>query len=148
VHVRPDIFMDAELPYVQEEDAPGTTVYRDAIAKLLDGQNIGSELHEKLIADVDDAGRLVNVLILKTKSVIPYSSLFIRLNCKYWGDDAEERLRAKMPAPVETGTPATAPVPPVPQPTPEQSAPPPPAQPGTPQTEEPNGQPTPPPSPQ
>src|SRR5271170_358620 len=36
VHVRPDIFMDAELPYVQEEDAPGTTVYRDAIAKLLD----------------------------------------------------------------------------------------------------------------
>ncbi len=24
VHVRPDLFMDAELPYVQEEDAPGT----------------------------------------------------------------------------------------------------------------------------
>src|ERR1700739_4229207 len=24
-HVRPDIFMDAELPYVQEEDAPGTS---------------------------------------------------------------------------------------------------------------------------
>ncbi len=68
---------------------------------------------------------MVNVLILKTKSVIPYSSVFIRLNCKYWGDDAEERLRAKMPAAVETGTPAAEPVPPVPQPTPEQSAPPP-----------------------
>src|SRR5215475_4201565 len=25
IHVRPDIFMDAELPYVQEEDAPGTS---------------------------------------------------------------------------------------------------------------------------
>jgi hypothetical protein len=148
VHVRPDLFMDAELPFVQEEDAPGTSAYRDAIAKLLDGQNIGSELHEKLIADVDDAGKVVNVLILKTKSVIPYSSVFIRLNCKYWGDDAEERLRAKMPAAVETGTPAAEPVPPVPQPTPEQSAPPPPAQPGTPPTGEPNGQPTPPPSPQ
>jgi hypothetical protein len=145
-HVRPDLFMDAELPYVQEEDAPGTSAFRDAIAKLLDGQTIGSELHEKLIADVDDAGRVVNVLVLKTRSVIPYSSLFIRLNCKYWGDDAEERLRAKMPS-AET-TPAAAPVPPVPQPTPEQSAPPPPAQPGTPPPEEPNGQPTPPPSPQ
>jgi hypothetical protein len=145
-HVRPDIFMDAELPYVQEEDAPGTTVYRDAIAKLLDGQNVGSELHEKLIADVDDAGRVVNVLVLKTRSVIPYSSLFIRLNCKYWGDDAEERLRAKMPAPVETGTPAAAPAQPAAQPAPEQSTPPPPAQPGTP--EQPNGQSTPPPSPQ
>src|ERR1700747_980409 len=68
IHVRPDIFMDAELPYVQEEDAPGTSAYRDAIAKLLDGQNIQSELHEKLIEDVDRAGKVVNVLILKTKS--------------------------------------------------------------------------------
>jgi hypothetical protein len=88
IHVRPDIFMDAELPYVQEEDAPGTSAYRDAIAKLLDGQTIESELHEKLIGDVDEAGRLVHVLVLKTKLAIPYSSVFIRLNCKYWGDDA------------------------------------------------------------
>ena len=51
IHVRPDIFMDAELPYVQEEDAPGTSAYRDAIAKLLDGQTIQSDLHEKLIAE-------------------------------------------------------------------------------------------------
>src|SRR6266702_5802528 len=60
IHVRPDIFMDAELPFVQEEDAPGTTAYRDAIAKLLDGQNIQSELHEKLIEEVDRAGQLVH----------------------------------------------------------------------------------------
>jgi hypothetical protein len=141
VHVRPDIFMDAELPYVQEEDAPGTSAYRDAIAKLLDGQTIGSELHEKLIGDVDEAGRLVHVLVLKTKLAIPYSSVFIRLNCKYWADDAEERLRAKMAPlapPVVPGTP------PVPQPLPAQPAPAPsqeqPATPGS----EPNPQPTPP----
>ena len=46
IHVRPDIFMDAELPFVPEEDAPGTSAYRDAIAKVLAGQNIQSELHE------------------------------------------------------------------------------------------------------
>jgi len=129
IHVRPDIFMDAELPYVQEEDAPGTSAYRDAIAKLLEGHNVESALHEQLIQNVGEAGRLVNVLVLKTKLAIPYSSVFIRLNCKYWGDDAEERLRAKMPAseapqPVPEQT-----APPTPQPTPEQPAPPP-AQPG------------------
>jgi hypothetical protein len=145
IHVRADIFMDAELPYVQEEDAPGTTAYRDAIDKLLEGRTIGSELHEKLIADVDEAGRQVNVLVLKTKLTVPYSSVFIRLNCKYWDDDAEERLRAKMPAP-ESTPPTAPPTPPVPQPTPEQSAPPP-AQPGTPESA-PNAQPTAPPSPQ
>jgi len=120
IHVRPDIFMDAELPYVQEEDAPGTTAYRDAIAKLFDGVDIQSELHERLISQVDEAGRLVHVLVLKTKLAVPYSSVFIRLNCKYWGDDAEERLRSKMgpppPAPGEA---------PVPQPQPAQAAPPP-----------------------
>ncbi len=120
IHVRPDIFMDAELPYVQEEDAPGTSAYRDAIAKLLDGQNIQSELHQTLIEDVDKAGQLVHVLVLKTRLAIPYSSVFIRLNCKYWGDDAEERLRSKM------GPPPSAPgEPPVPQPQPAQAAPPP-----------------------
>jgi hypothetical protein len=123
IHVRSDIFMDAELPYVQEEDAPGTSAYRDAIAKLLDGQDIHSELHEKLIANVDEASRLVHVLVLKTRLAIPYSSVFIRLNCKYWADDAEERLRSKM----ESENPGE---PPVPQPLPAQPAPPPQAAPG------------------
>jgi len=124
IHVRPDIFMDAELPYVQEEDAPGTTAYRDAIAKLLDGQNIQSDLHEKLISNVDEAGRLVQVLVLKTKLAVPYSSVFIRLNCKYWDDDAEERLRSKMgPPPPEPGAAPAPSAAPVPQPQPAQPAP-------------------------
>jgi hypothetical protein len=121
VHVRSDIFMDAELPFVQEEDAPGTTAYRDAIAKLFDGLTVQSDLHEKLIENVDRAGQLVHVLVLKTRLAVPYSSVFIRLNCKYWGDDAEERLRSKMgPSPEAPGTA------PVPQPLPAQQAPPPP----------------------
>lgn len=146
IHVRPDIFMDAELPYVQEEDAPGATAYRDAIDKLLDGQDIHSELHEHLINQVDEAGRLVHVLVLKTRLAVPYSSVFIRLNCKYWGDDAEERLRSKMGSLPEP--PGTAPVP---QPQPAQPAPSP-AQPEQPQPQpqqlgsEPNPQPSTPPS--
>jgi hypothetical protein len=128
IHVRPDIFMDAELPYVQEGDAPGSSAYRDAIAKLLKGHNIESVLHERLIQNVGEAGRLVNVLVLKTRLAVPYSSVFIRLNCKYWGDGAEERLRAKMPA-AEMRQSAPEQTAPVPQPTPAQPAPPP-AQPG------------------
>lgn len=120
IHVRPDIYMDAELPYVQEEDAPGATAYRDAIEKLLDGQDIHSELHERLINEVDEAARLVHVLVLKTRLAVPYTSVFIRLNCKYWGDDAEERLRSKMGPPPEA--PGAAPLP---QPQPAQPAPPP-----------------------
>jgi hypothetical protein len=52
--------------------------------------------HEKLIANVDEAGKLVHILILKTTLAVPYTSVFLRLNCKYWSDEAEARLRAKM----------------------------------------------------
>ena len=34
--------------------------------------------------------------MLKSRIAIPYSSVFIRLNCKYWSDDAEKRMRARM----------------------------------------------------
>src|SRR5271170_7320996 len=35
VHVRPDIFMDTELPFVPEQDAPGVSAYRTKVADLL-----------------------------------------------------------------------------------------------------------------
>lgn len=96
IHVRPEIFMDAELPFVPDEDAPGATAYRAEIAKLFPAAQIQSVPHEQLIARVDEAGKTMHVLILKTRMTVPYSSIFIRLNCKYWSDDAEKRLREKM----------------------------------------------------
>jgi hypothetical protein len=98
IHVRPDVFMDAELRYVPESDAPGVTAYRDLIARLLDGLKIVHQPHESLISQVDQAGKLVHILVLKTRLAVPYTSVFLRLNCKYWSDDAERRLRASMPS--------------------------------------------------
>jgi hypothetical protein len=95
-HVRPDIYMDAELPFVPDEDAPGAAQYRTTIADLLRAYPIQSLPHDKIIATIDDAGKTFHVLVLKTNMTIPYSSVFIRLNCKYWSDAAEARLRAKM----------------------------------------------------
>ena len=98
IHVRPEIFMDAELPFVPEQDAPGASDYRTQIANVLRGYSVQSELHDKLIAQMDEAGRTFHVLVLKTNLTVPYSSVFIRLNCKYWPSDAEERMRARMSA--------------------------------------------------
>lgn len=96
IHVRPEIYMDAELPYVPDTDAPGASAYRQQMAAALHGHAIESLPHDQIIANIDDTGRLFHVLILKTSLTIPYSSVFIRLNCKYWSDDAENRLRARM----------------------------------------------------
>ena len=96
IHVRPVIFMDAELPYLTEEDSPGTNAYRQQISAALHDYTIQNELHEKLIAQVASAGKEFKILVLKTRLTVPYSSVFIRLDCKYVSDDAEGRLRTRM----------------------------------------------------
>jgi hypothetical protein len=98
IHVRPSVFMDAELPFVSDQDSPGASAYRAQIGALLRGNPIESLPHERILANIDEAGKLFHILILKTNMAIPYTSVFIRLDCKYLSADAEKRLRAKMAA--------------------------------------------------
>jgi hypothetical protein len=98
IHVRPDIYMDAELPFVPDQDAPGASAYRAQIASVLHGYAVESVLHDKILADIGETGNRFHVLVLKTNLAIPYTSIFIRLDCKYWSADAEKRMRAKMSA--------------------------------------------------
>lgn len=103
IHVRPLIYMDAELPFVPEQDAPGASAYREQIGQVLSGLPITALPHEKLLSDIDEASRQFHVLIFKTRMTIPYTSVFIRLDCRYWSADAEARLRAKMAAAAQSG---------------------------------------------
>jgi len=97
-HVRPVIFTDAELKLVPESDARGVTAYRDALTGLLAKTEAQSLPHEEIISKLDEAGKTFHILILKTNLTIPYTSVFIRLDCGYWSDDAEKRLRVAMAA--------------------------------------------------
>ena len=102
-HVRPVIFTDAELKLVPESDAKGVTAYREALANLLGKIEAGktevqSLPHEEIISKLDEAGKTFHILVLKTRLTVPYTSVFIRLECGYWGADAEKRLRAAMAA--------------------------------------------------
>jgi D-ribose pyranose/furanose isomerase RbsD len=96
IHVRPIVYMDAELPYVPEKDAPGVTAYRQEIQSVLAGQKITSLPHEQIIAKIDEMGKTFHIVVLKTTMTVPYTSVFLQLNCKYWSDDAEAQMRKAM----------------------------------------------------
>jgi hypothetical protein len=96
IHVRPLLYMDAELPFVPDNDAPGASAYRAQIAQILADYQIESIPHEKVISQIDETSKQFHVLALKTTMTIPYSSVFLRLDCKYWSADAEKRMRARM----------------------------------------------------
>ena len=96
IQVRPIVYMDAELPFVAEKDAPGVNAYRQAIKTALGGRKITSLPHEQIIAKVDEVGKTFHILVLKTTMTVPYTSVFLQLNCKYWSDDAEAAMRKAM----------------------------------------------------
>lgn len=94
--VRPVVFMDAELPFVAEQQAPGVARYRSEIKAALRDVPVHSVLHEQLIHQLNQTGDTFHVLILKTTLTIPYTSVFLRLDCKYWSDAEEQELRQAM----------------------------------------------------
>jgi hypothetical protein len=95
-HVRPKVYLDAELKFVSEGDAPGVIELRRDMNRLLNDQ-IACELpHEQIISKLDASGRLFRVLILKSTLTIPYTSVFFELDCGYWNEDAESRLRSSL----------------------------------------------------
>lgn len=96
IHVRPIVFMDAELPFVTEDDAPGVEQYRREIRSVLGDRPVSSILHEAMLSKIDEAGKTFHVLVLKTRLAVPYTSVFFQLDCKYWSADAEARLRKAM----------------------------------------------------
>lgn len=97
-HVRPIAHTDAELEYIAESDAPGVDRYRTELKRRLGEIPARSRLHEELIDQPNDAGRSFQVLVLKSNMTIPYSSVFLQLDCKYWSAESEASLRSQMNA--------------------------------------------------
>jgi hypothetical protein len=97
-HVRPIVHLDKELEFLPEADAPGVQRYRDELKEHLHGLAPDSMLHEKLIAQLNDTGNSFHILVLKTTMTIPYTSVFLQLDCQYWSAASESKLRTLMKA--------------------------------------------------
>jgi sugar lactone lactonase YvrE len=95
-HVMPVIYRDKELEYITEEQVPGIEEFRTASGKLLGDRQVSSLLHEEVFSMLDESSSLFSTLVIKTSCTLPYTSLFLQLDCAYWGPDDEEVLRNKM----------------------------------------------------
>jgi hypothetical protein len=94
IHVRPVIFMDAELPFVTDGTAPGVSAYRTQIASCSRAMksNRVSTSHSSTKSQRTEH----NTMSSFSKLAVPYTSVFIHLDCKYWSAENERDLRAKM----------------------------------------------------
>lgn len=94
-HIYPSVLLDAEIKFVVEEDANGIGAYRSELENLLKDKEVSHLPHEEIIAKLDAAAKMFNILILKTNMTIPYTTVFLELGCAYWDSDKEAQLRSK-----------------------------------------------------
>ena len=95
-HIRPIFYCDKEMAFVSEQYAPGIDAYRASLKTVMENTPVNTLPHEQLIGRLDQAAEMYLVLVIKTKSILPYTSLFIELNCGYWSDEAEKDLRSRI----------------------------------------------------
>lgn len=95
-HIRANVYLDYELHFVPEGDAPGVGHYKQELDVLLAHSTVFRLPHEQIIQKLDQSARVFKVLIIKTQMLIPYTSVFFELDCGYWNAEAEERLREAM----------------------------------------------------
>jgi len=93
-HVKPIIYADAELKHVPEKNAQGISAYREELKKVLAERPIQTLPHEEIIAKLDEAGKTFKVLVIKTPLTLPYTSVFLQLDCGYWSAESEMELRS------------------------------------------------------
>jgi len=95
-HIRPKIWLDKELSFVPEALAPGADDARRRLEEALKGRGALPVLHEELIARLDHVGKTFKIVMIKTTLAVPYTSVFLELDCGYWGPEAEAKMREKM----------------------------------------------------
>lgn len=94
-HIKPIVYTDAELDYLEPGQVPGIDTYRQSLYALI-GEGSHKILHDSVFVKIGKASELFQILVLKTDEVIPYSSVFLELDCRYWGPEQEGQLRDSM----------------------------------------------------
>jgi len=95
-HVKPIFYTDKEIGYLDDSIAPGLKEYKRSLDTILHQVKLQSLMHEDVFRKMDQAAELFQVVVLKTESLVPYSSIFIELDCKYWDVNREKILREQI----------------------------------------------------
>ena len=95
-HVRANVFLDQELHFIQEYDYPGVADIRNAIASTFDQTMLSSIPHAQVLSDIHEVGKTFRILLIKTNTTIPYTSVYLRLDCGYMSDEVDHQIRSSV----------------------------------------------------
>jgi hypothetical protein len=95
-HVRPQVYTTRELRSIENDFAPGIDELRRQMKHSLHGHEATELEQQSLLTLLQDANRSFDVLVIRTPTALPYSSVFLELQPGYWDVDSESRLRDRI----------------------------------------------------
>jgi L-fucose mutarotase/ribose pyranase (RbsD/FucU family) len=94
--LQPRVYVPREMRQIENQYAPGIEEFRPKLETALHGR-IATELEQSsLMTLLEDATRTFDVLVIKTRTALPYTSVFLELQHGYWDGEAEMILRGKL----------------------------------------------------
>lgn len=96
-HIKPQVFQDSELQYLTDSMVKGITALRNTTAEILGTLPRGYLPHDSLLRRTAEDGARYRIWVLKTECLLPYTSVFLQLDCGYWNAVQEADLRGRMP---------------------------------------------------
>jgi L-fucose mutarotase/ribose pyranase (RbsD/FucU family) len=95
-NVRPQVYVTREMRSVENDFAPGIDDMRKRIQASLHGHEATELDQQSLLTLLEDANRSFDVLVIRTQTALPYSSVFLELKPGYWDADSEALLRERI----------------------------------------------------
>ena len=95
-YVRPKIYLPIELDVMEDDFSPGIDAYRNELKRAFHGYEVTRAEQESLRILVYDDQRSLDVLVIRSNTALPYSSVFMKLEPGYWDGASESRLRRRM----------------------------------------------------
>ena len=95
-HVTPNVFVAREMRVVENDYAPGIDEFRKQLQTALHARETTELEQQSLLTLMEDATKSFEVLVIRTNTALPYTSVFMELQPGYWNGDSEDRLRERI----------------------------------------------------
>ncbi|GAA5493925.1 hypothetical protein Rhal01_00077 [Rubritalea halochordaticola] len=95
-HVKPRIYVTRESQELQEDYAPGITRHREKLHEALHGYEAYALPESTMRSIVLESGKKYRILVIKSQTSLPYTSVYVELESGYWDSESETALRKHM----------------------------------------------------
>jgi D-ribose pyranose/furanose isomerase RbsD len=95
-HVTPRVYVARELRAVENDYAPGIDEFRKELLTAMHAHEATELEQQSLFTLVEDATKSFEVLVIRTTTALPYTSVFLELQPGYWSAESESHLREQL----------------------------------------------------